>query len=130
MLGAKCSTWSAMGSAPTQLEQHVLAACPHEALSGTAQRLLELGRLIGAGPLVAVLDALSGEAVKLPTRRAFFEACYRPLRDDAIRRALAQGFTVEHVAREFRMSKRRVEQVRNEAPTATERGACGRRTPA
>jgi len=111
--------WSRRGAAPTEFERGLVERVDADTLPDSMQRMVQFARMIGMPAFVQMLDWFDKELVWIPGRASFFAALWRPLRDDAIRRAHQQGFTPEQIAEQFGVTKRRIQQVLREAGKKT-----------
>jgi len=115
------AAWSRRGEAVTAFEAGLVARVDAAALGDAARLWLELARAMGCEALLRLLDEVGGEKVHVPTRRSFFDALWRPLRDDAMRRAAAQGYSAAEIAPRFGVSLRRALHVLSLAEDRTTR---------
>jgi len=113
--------WSRRGDGPSAFEVGLIERVDADALGEAPRLWLELARAMGCEALLQLLDALGGEKVHVPTRCSFFAALWRPLRDDAMRRAVAQGHPASEVAARFGVSVRRALHVLSLAAERTPR---------
>lgn len=97
--------FSRPGEPPSAFERGLFDQAACDRPSNSQQLWMLIGRQIGLAALVAVLDEFGDTQVWVPSRSALMKALWGDLRDDEIRRCLANGDTWSEISRRLSVSR-------------------------
>ena len=104
------------GDPASTVEAELVGTAIDRRLADSTLQWVELAKRIGVHALVAIFDEFGGEKIHIPSRRAFFEALYRPIRDARIHALRAQGLSCVEIAGQVGVTEMRVSQVLKNPP--------------